>query len=138
MRPGRVCWLRCCPSWTVPRRWKPVGDAGGLSLIGVPTTVGFISKWYLILAALQHGATGYAIAALVLASSLLAVIYVWRVVEVAYFREPAANHEVTEAPLSMLLPLWALTIGCFYFGLETGYSVDIARAAAQSLLGVTP
>jgi multicomponent Na+:H+ antiporter subunit D len=29
--------------------------AGGLSLIGVPLTVGFISKWYLVLAALEQG-----------------------------------------------------------------------------------
>ena len=28
---------------------------GGLSLIGVPLTAGFISKWYLILAALETG-----------------------------------------------------------------------------------
>ena len=31
---------------------------GGLSLIGVPGTVGFISKWYLILAALEKKTTG--------------------------------------------------------------------------------
>jgi hypothetical protein len=45
---------------------------------------------------------------------------------------------VTEAPLSMLLPLWALTLGCFWFGLETSWSVDIAQVAARSLLGVAP
>lgn len=110
----------------------------GLSLIGVPTTAGFISKWYLILAAMQHGTAGYAITAMIVASSLLAVIYVWRVVEVAYFRDPAPGREVTEAPLSMLLPLWALTLGCFWFGLETSWSVDIAQVAARSLLGVAP
>ncbi|MFQ5545191.1 MAG: monovalent cation/H+ antiporter subunit D family protein, partial [Acidiferrobacterales bacterium] len=29
--------------------------AGGLSIIGIPLTVGFISKWYLVLAALEDG-----------------------------------------------------------------------------------
>ncbi len=29
--------------------------AGGLSLIGVPPTAGFISKWYLVLATLEQG-----------------------------------------------------------------------------------
>jgi len=108
----------------------------GLSLIGVPTTAGFVSKWYLVLAALQHGNAGYFLAALILFSSILAVIYVWRVVEVAYFREPAGDATVREAPLSMLVPLWLLTLACFYFGLETQYSVDIARVAAESLLGI--
>ncbi|MDF1722816.1 MAG: monovalent cation/H+ antiporter subunit D family protein [Minwuia sp.] len=108
----------------------------GFSLIGVPTTSGFISKWYLVLAALQHGNAGYFLAGLVLFSSILAVIYIWRIVEVAYFREPAGGAVVKEAPLSMLLPLWALTLGCYFFGLETHYSVDIARQAAESLLGI--
>ena len=30
----------------------------GLSLIGVPGTAGFISKWYLVLAALRGGPAG--------------------------------------------------------------------------------
>jgi len=56
---------------------------GGLSIIGVPLTVGFVSKWYLIQAALDEGM--WFIAVLILLSSLLAVIYIWRVVEIAYF-----------------------------------------------------
>ena len=58
--------------------------AGGLSLIGVPLTAGFVSKWYLILAALERD--WWWAAALILVSSLLAIIYVWRVIEAAYFR----------------------------------------------------
>src|SRR3546814_5504706 len=48
--------------------------AGGLSLIGIPFTVGFISKWYLVAAAIADGR--WWIAAIILGSSLLAVIYV--------------------------------------------------------------
>jgi multicomponent Na+:H+ antiporter subunit D len=44
---------------------------GGLSLIGVPLTVGFISKWYLVAAAIEAGM--WPIAVLVVLSSLLAV-----------------------------------------------------------------
>ena len=69
----------------------------GLSLIGVPLTVGFISKWYLILAALEVG--WWPVALLALLSSLLAVIYVWRVVEVAYFQKADDDSNVKEAPL---------------------------------------
>ncbi len=51
--------------------------AGGLSLIGVPLTVGFISKWYLVLGALEQG--WWPLAVVVVVGSLIAVIYVWRV-----------------------------------------------------------
>ncbi len=60
--------------------------AGGLSLIGVPLTVGFVSKWYLVLALLEKG--WWPLTILVLISSLLAVIYVWRIVEWVYFSSP--------------------------------------------------
>jgi multicomponent Na+:H+ antiporter subunit D len=107
---------------------------GGLSLIGVPGTVGFVSKWYLVLAALERG--WWWLAALVLLSSLLAVAYVWRVVEACYFQESKAP--VQEAPLSMLVPAWVLAAGCIYFGLDTSLTVGAAEQAARSLLGVLP
>ena len=31
---------------------------GGLSLVGVPRTVGFVTKWYLVLGALETGLAG--------------------------------------------------------------------------------
>ena len=72
--------------------------AGGLSLIGVPLTVGFISKWYLIRAALEIGWWPVAIA--IVGSSLLAVVYIWRVVEAAYFQDPPVGRPpAVEAPL---------------------------------------
>lgn len=111
--------------------------AGGLSLIGVPATAGFISKWYLILAALERD--WWWAAVLILLSSLLAIIYVWRVVEVAYFRPPSdAVGAAKEAPLEMLVPLWVLVVANVYFGLDTRVSVGIAEQAAQSLMGGGP
>ena len=107
--------------------------AGGLSLIGVPLTVGFISKWYLISAALEAGMWPVAVA--VLATSLLAVIYIWRVVEAAYFREPSGESSVREAPLSLLVPTWLLVAGSIYFGINTEMTVGVAGAAARVLLG---
>ncbi len=107
---------------------------GGLSLIGLPLTVGFISKWYLILAALERG--WWPIAGLILLSSLLAVAYIWRVVEAAYFREPATHHpRATEAPPALLVPTWILVLANFYFGIDTSVTVGIADNAAKVLLG---
>ena len=110
--------------------------AGGLSLIGIPLTAGFISKWYLILAALA--ADEPLIAALIVISSLLAVIYIWRVVEAAYFREPPPDAPTGEAPLSLLIPTWVLIALNVYFGIETSLPVGVAEHAARALMGAGP
>jgi len=109
--------------------------AAGLSLIGVPLTVGFVSKWYLVLAALEQGMWLLVVA--VLASSLLAVAYVWRVVEIAYFRGPAPA-AVREAPWSLLVPTWVLVLANFWLGIDTRVTVGLATQAAQALFGATP
>lgn len=107
---------------------------GGLSLIGVPGTVGFVSKWYLVVGALQKGWLWVAI--LILLSSLLAVMYVWRVVELAYLQKPAEGTPRCEAPLSMLIPTWILIWGTVYFGLDTTLTAKVAETAAAQLMGM--
>ena len=112
--------------------------AGGLSLIGVPLTVGFISKWYLVLGALERG--WWPVAVLVLMGSLVAVAYVWRVVEIAYFHEPTGKTALaTEAPMSMLIPTWILVGATFYFGISSTFTSDVARRGAEVLMqGLAP
>jgi multicomponent Na+:H+ antiporter subunit D len=107
---------------------------GGLSLIGVPLTAGFVSKWYLIVGALEKG--WWPVAVLVLLTSLLAVIYIWRVVEVAYFKPAPEGQGAREAPLALLIPTWTLALANLYFGLDTSLNAGVARQAAQGLLGV--
>ncbi len=110
--------------------------AAGLSIIGVPLTVGFVSKWYLVQAAVGGG--HWLAAAVVLVGSLLAAVYIWKVVEVAYFRPPDPDTEVREAPLGLLLPTWTLVAANLYFGIDAGATVRVARTAAEALLGVWP
>ncbi len=108
---------------------------GGLSLIGVPGTAGFISKWYLVLAALEQQA--WIVVAVILIGSLLAVVYIGKVIEVLYFRPAKETHlAVKEAPMLLLAPTWVLVIANIYFGLNTELTVGIAQRAAQ-VLGVT-
>ena len=110
---------------------------GGLSLIGVPLTVGFVSKWYLLTALVEQG--WWPVAVLILLGSMLAVVYVWRVVEIAYFKAPLdENIKFKEAPMSFLIPIWTLVIANIYFGIDTRLSVQVAQGAAQSLFGVSP
>jgi len=107
---------------------------GGLSLIGLPLTAGFVSKWLLLQAALERG--WWWLVGVVVLSSLLAVIYLWRVVEVAYFH-PARDPSPCEAPLGLLLPLWLLALANLWFGVDTSLSVGAAEAAARALWGVS-
>ncbi len=106
----------------------------GLAIIGTPGTVGFISKWYLAVGALEKG--WWPLVFLIVASSLLAMVYIGRVVEVAWFREPSAlASKAKDPPLSMLVPLLVLAAATIYFGIDTRASAGIASKAAQALLG---
>ena len=117
--------------------WTMAACVGaGLSLIGVPLTVGFVSKWYLVQAALEVG--NWPVAAVVMIGSLMALIYIWKVVEVAYFRTPDPDHTIREAPLSLLIPTWVMVIACFWFGIDATTTADVATRAAETLLGVLP
>lgn len=109
---------------------------GGLGLIGVPLTVGFISKWYLVLGALERD--WWLAAALVLLSSLLAVVYIWRVIEFAYLKPVSENaSKIEDAPPAMLIPTWLLIGASIYYGISTELTVGVAKQAAQQLLGVS-
>ncbi len=107
---------------------------GGLSIIGVPGTVGFVSKWYLGVGAMEEG--WWPVVLAMMASSLISVIYIGRVVEIAYFR-PVSERcaEAKKPPLSMLLPILVLAAATIYFGLETSWTDDVAGQAAAQLLG---
>ncbi|GAA0203208.1 monovalent cation/H+ antiporter subunit D family protein [Kangiella japonica] len=108
---------------------------GGLSLIGMPLTVGFISKWYLILALLESNL--WPVAVLVLIGSLLAIAYIWRLVEVAYFKPALQNNQsYKEAPLAILIPAWIFVIANIYFGIDTSFTVGLSERTADLLFGV--
>ena len=105
---------------------------GGLSLIGIPGTAGFISKWVLVQAAFEGGYWGLAL--IIVASSLLAVVYVWRVVEILYLHTPHPDATHKEAPLLMVIPMWIAALACLYFGLDTRFILDAASTAADGLM----
>ena len=115
--------------------WTMAAFVGGaLSLIGVPGTVGFISKWYLVKSAIDGGY--WIIAICILFSSILSIIYLWRVIEAAYFKvqQPLTPLTSTEAPISMLAPTWILLIFCVYFGLDGTKTMDVALSIANILV----
>jgi multicomponent Na+:H+ antiporter subunit D len=106
----------------------------GLSIIGVPLTVGFVSKWYLVTAALEQDQ--WLLAGLVLLGSLLAVVYIGRVLEAAYFQKLPDSRDpdsIKEVPWLMLAPMWILVIANIYFGIDTSLTVEAASSASEWL-----
>ncbi len=105
-----------------------------LSLIGIPGTVGFISKWYLIIGALEQG---WWLVVLSLAiSSLLALIYVGRVIELMWFHQPddATIINSKSLPVEMLAITLILTFATVYFGIDTRLTAGLAEIAVQNVL----
>ncbi len=110
---------------------------GGLSLIGIPGTAGFISKWYLITAAIEQ--QYWLIIAVVLFGSLLSVVYIWKIIEIFYFQpgtESVSGNKRQEAPASMLIPLCLLGLANIYFGIDTSFSFGAAEGAARQLMAI--
>jgi multicomponent Na+:H+ antiporter subunit D len=106
----------------------------GFGLVGTPGTAGFISKWYLAVGALDKG--WWTLVVVIVASSLIALVYVGRIVEVAWMREPSPTvAQASDPPPSMLLPVVVLAAATIYFGIDTEWSVGIAGSAANALLG---
>ena len=68
---------------------------GGLSLIGVPLTSGFVSKWALAAAFLNQGF--WPLAGAVLVSSVLTLIYMGRIIVGLYFRPVRRRAEIGRA-----------------------------------------
>ena len=73
---------------------------GSLSMIGLPPTAGFVSKWYLMAGAVEAGAT-IALAALIL-STLINAAYFLPIVYAAFFRAPQVPAGHGEAPPAMV------------------------------------
>ena len=105
----------------------------GFGLVGTPGTSGFVSKWYLALGALDKG--WWVLVFLIVGSSLIALVYVGRVLEVVWLREPsAAIAHANDPPLSMLLPIILLAAATIYLGFDTEWTAGIAGTAAKALL----
>ena len=108
----------------------------GLGLIGVPLSAGFVSKWALATALIDSGQ--WLVLAAVLFSSLLALVYVGRIVEAAWFREPQAGRTPAAVPRAMTAVTALLAIATIYFGIDTRLPLALAQGASAALLGVGP
>jgi multicomponent Na+:H+ antiporter subunit D len=92
-----------------------------LAMIGMPPGSGFVTKWFLIRAALE--ARGYVFVGVIFVSTLLMIVYFWRVIEIMYIRHDKASPieqdvvGIEELPASMLYPGLLLGAMSFILGL---------------------
>lgn len=111
-----------------------------LSLIGVPFTVGFISKFYLIQAAMANGWTFAVVAILI--SSVIAVFYCYRILVNLWVapRPEDARRPIQSVPYLILVPMVGLALANLVFGVHATPLVDMAETAAAAAIngGVTP
>ena len=107
----------------------------GLALMGVPGLCGFVSKWYLVRAAVESGnPLAYAGVAALLISALLTALYMMTISVRAFF--PGKNFDyntikdVEDPNWMMILPLVIFVIAMFFFGLHSGPVVRAIESVA--------
>ena len=106
----------------------------GFGLIGTPGTAGFISKWYLAVGSFEKG--WWLLVVAIVASSLIALVYVGRFLEAAWLHKPSPEiSHATDPPASMLVPLIALAATTIYLGFDTDWTAGIGSTIAKGLLG---
>jgi len=86
---------------------------GSLSVIGLPPTGGFWSKWYLALGTLEAGQVGLLV--VLMLSSLLNLAYLLPIPILAYFGTPnrdVSNDGIKEAPAACVAAMLLTSLGC--------------------------
>jgi multicomponent Na+:H+ antiporter subunit D len=103
-----------------------------LSLAGLPLTAGFISKLYLIKATISS--EGIWIVFLILFSSALSLIYLWKMIEALWLHKNIKKIIINENPY-IYISLLIITFLNIYFGLDASLIVNSSEGAANTLMG---
>ncbi len=106
-----------------------------LSMVGVPPTAGFFSKFYLVVAAIDVGS--WLVVAVVVGSSLLTATYFLRMIEQIFLGTPTdAIGDAVEPPARVLGPVAILAVTLLVVGAANMPLVDrVLTPIAQGLLG---
>lgn len=100
-----------------------------LSMIGAPPVGGFITKWYLLLGALDAGSLG--ILLVLITSTILNAAYFAPVVYKAFFGKPSdadVKHRFREAHPAMVIPLGITAAISLIIGLYPNFFMSFAHA----------
>jgi NADH-quinone oxidoreductase subunit N len=102
-----------------------------LSLTGIPPTVGFFAKWYVLLATIDAGLAWLAV--LIVLNAALAAFYYLRVIVYMYMREPEAEPAPIDASSLGSLGLALSVVGVVALGIFPGVILDVLKVSAGSL-----
>lgn len=102
-----------------------------ISLIGIPPTNGFVSKWFLAQGGLTEGKMVFP--AILLISALLTALYLLPVITEAFFKK-GENSIVKEAPIKMLLPIVMITIIVVLLGLFPNMLISFIQKIASEVI----
>ena len=102
-----------------------------LSLTGIPPTVGFFAKWYVLLATIDAGLAWLAV--LIVLNAALAAFYYLRVIVYMYMREPEAEPAPIDASSLGSLGLALSVVGVVALGIFPGVILDVLKISAGSL-----
>jgi multicomponent Na+:H+ antiporter subunit D len=100
-------------------------------MIGAPPVAGFVTKWKLLMGALQMESHYLGIILILLASTLLNVAYFAPVTYKAFFGKPPAGEEfsgIKEAPLAMLIPLMLAAVISVIIGIYPDFIMHFVKA----------
>jgi multicomponent Na+:H+ antiporter subunit D len=109
---------------------------GSLSIIGLPPTGGFISKWYLVLGTLEGDRMIFLF--VLLASSLLNAAYFMPVFYKAFFctkEESLFEEKIAEAPMMCVVPLVITALISFGLFFSPQPFLNLAQLAVKGFLG---
>ena len=110
---------------------------GALSMVGIPPTAGFFSKWYLALGACQSGQYWYV--AVLVVSSLLNAVYFFKLLEKIFMDHEMAHddrlwYSKGELPWTMMLPIILCGIGIVLAGIFNTQLTGIFGLALQGVV----
>jgi multicomponent Na+:H+ antiporter subunit D len=120
----------------------------GLSIIGVPPTLGFLGKWYLAVGAVEAGL--WPVALVVFASTLLTLLYVARISEKLYFdappatigSDPEASELVADGGRALGLGVVGVAVGAalaaVVLGLGGGTFTEWVEPVAEAVVEASP
>ena len=104
-----------------------------VSLTGVPPTAGFLAKFYLFGAAVQHDLVWLVIIGVL--NSVVSAYYYLRVVKVMWFGTPTSEEKVPSS-LALRVALAIACLGVLVLFFYPSPLLDVARDAAQTVSGM--
>lgn len=121
--------MRIAMPWTAA-----VFTVASLSMIGIPPTAGFFSKWYLVLGSIDSGNWFFVV--VIALSTLMTTVYFFRVLEKMYLHKQIESESIAtdkyfqkefklkDAPVSMLIPTLIFGAAVIVLGLLNAWIVD--------------